>query len=807
MIPVPCPRPLPAAITGMGAFTPFGQGVGRFIEAVFQGRHGFGTITVFEAGKHRTSVGAQAPDPPQTLWKRPAAGMLSRADRFALAAAREALQQAGLLDPERDQVFEPKRTGVIVGTAAGGILGLEAFFRKRASGEPVSSPRSLLSSFALSSLAANLAKAFDLQGPRLTTATVCSSSALALAAGRELIESGRVDRILVVGSESLSEVTHAGFNTLRSVAPDRCRPFDLHRRGLILGEGAGAVVMESVEAARFRGAEPIGFLAGCGITTDIHHFTAPQPQGDAVARAMEAALREGGVEAAEVGHINAHGTGTRLNDRAEARGIRRLFGSLAPELPVFSIKSIIGHQLGAAGILEAIVTLAVLQSGRVPRAAGLETPDPECDLCHSTGEVPERPLQYGLSNSLAFGGSDVSLLFSRNAVTAGTEGKPAGKEFSVPVITGMGVVSPLGIGRRDFAEALHRGQTGLRDLGFLGSEWSSLQGGVIDNRRLKECVPSAQRRRMNRPATFLFAAFREALEDAGMLRDFGTAKSAVTYGSAYGCSGSVHAFYSGLLEDGPALGSPHEFSLSVTNSPPSLITQIFELTSPVWVFVADEASWDISLHWACDLIQGGRAEVVAVCGAEELSGSIVAIHSALGFLREPGRDDGLVLGEGAVCMIVESEARALERGASVYGSVQGWQAAGDARCGPLDYPPDGAPLLKAAAACLERNPGDGILVCISPENGNPRVDRAAAEVLKGIHTRIQGGMGLLAFKPLLGESGIASGLGLAAALLGPDVKPGESVLCLTCARAGVHAATVVKRRPRGPSVPSEEDHD
>ena len=782
----------PAAITGLGAFTPFGPGAGRFVEAVFQGRDGFGPITVFDATDHRTRTAAEARGLPDLSWCGPETGTLSRADRFALASAREALGQAGLLGPGGELQADPERTGVVVGTAAGGILGLEAFFRARASGGAVPSPRSLLSSFALSSLAANLARAFGLCGPRLTTATVCSSSALALAAAREQLESGRADRVLVVGSESLSEVTHAGFNALRSVAPDRCRPFDLNRQGLVLGEGAGALVLETVEGARSRGGVPLGFLSGCGITTDVHHFTAPQPDGEAVARAMAEALAEGGTGPEEVGYINAHGTGTRLNDRAEARGIRRLFREGGRNIPVSSTKSMIGHALGAAGILEAIVTLAALREGRIPRTAGLETPDPECDLLHPAQEVPDRALECALSNSLAFGGSSVSLLFSRQA---GAEGRSAEGPPSVPVITGLGVVSPLGIGRGDFSGALRRGVSGLRGLACLGDEWGALEGGLVDADRLGACIPPALRRRMNRPASFLYAAFREALEDAGLLETFGAARSAVAYGSAYGCSGSVHAFYSGLLRDGPAFGSPHEFSLSVTNAPPSLITQVFQLTSPVWVFVGDEASWDLSLHWACDLVRRGRSEVVAVCGAEELSGSILAIHSALGLLRGPGGGGGLVLGEGAVCVVVEPEARARERGARAYGAVRAWEAAGDPRCGPLDYPPDGAPLLRAAAACLDRGPAGGGLACISPESGNPRVDRAAAAVLRGLEAEGRTAAPL-AFKPRVGESGIGGGLGLAAALLGPEVDPGGRALLLACARGGVHAATLVEKGSR-----------
>jgi len=229
----------PVRITGLGAVTPFGDTVEHFWESIVVGKDAFKPITLFSVKDHRTQIASEIGKSDFYTPSRVETDILSRADSMALAAAEEALKQACLLDPATKNVFYPERTGIIVGTAAGGILGLEQFFRNRKQKQLVGSARSLLSSFCLSSIATNIAREFSIKGQRMTMATVCSSSGLALAAAKEIMEAGELDYVLVVGAESLSEVTHAGFNILRSVAPEYCQPFDANRKGLVLGEGAG----------------------------------------------------------------------------------------------------------------------------------------------------------------------------------------------------------------------------------------------------------------------------------------------------------------------------------------------------------------------------------------------------------------------------------------------------------------------------------------------------------------------------------------------------------------------------------------
>ena len=257
---------------------------------------------------------------------------------------------------------------------------------------------------------------------------------------------------------------------------------------------------------------------------------------------------------------------------------------------------------------------------------------------------------------------------------------------------------------------------------------------------------------------------QEAIEEAG-LNSFDGGKMAMTYGSAFGCSGNVHRFYSQILADGPKYASPMEFNMSVTNAPPALVAQEVGFKGPIWVFVADEASWELSLHWAAQLIRAGKADQVVVSAAEEVSESILAIHHTLGLL-EMKEEKGLILGEGAVSMVIESNKSVLERGARVYGTLTGWDTVQDSLCGPLDYSLCGKPLLSAASKCLQEIKNKKCnLLCVSPESGNKNLKTVTSDIFKGLNDIWHQNVAKTSFRSYFGESGISGGLGLAAVLL------------------------------------------
>jgi hypothetical protein len=304
-------------------------------------------------------------------------------------------------------------------------------------------------------------------------------------------------------------------------------------------------------------------------------------------------------------------------------------------------------------------------------------------------------------------------------------------------------------------------------------------------------IPASIRRRLNRQASFLFVSVKEAMADAGL--DLGQeGKSAFVYGSAFGCSGNVHRFFSQLLADGPKFTSPQEFNMSVTNAPPALVAQNLGLHGPIWVFVADEASWDHALHWGAMLIQRGRVDHVLVSAAEEVSESIVAIHQELGLL-ERGGGQGLVLGEGAVSMVIESQRAALERGARIYGALRAWNTYQDPACSPVEYSTRREALLETVSKCLRAvKDREGRILCMTPENGIEAVKRLVLEVSRGLDELYPEKMSRLSFLSSFGVSGLSGGLGLAVALLEKNAHPHAYALVLTSARGGIHAASLVE---------------
>jgi len=396
-----------AVITGFGVLSALGTSARETWEGLVAGRVGIGPVTLFDTSRDRTHLAAQIPAvPPQDASAGRDAGRLSRSDRIGLLAAGEAVAGAGL-DLAR---IDRRRAGVLIG-GGGALLEGEEFLQTTLAGRP-GRPRVPVGFFPAST-ADRIASRLGFGGAVDTILTACSSATIAIGRAASLVASGDQEVVLAGGVETLSRTTYAGFNALRLVDPDPCRPFDRDRRGLSLGECAALMLIEERASARARGARVYAEVAGYGMAADAHHMTAPDPDGQGIARAMRSALRMAGMSLEEVDHINAHGTGTEQNDRAEARAITTVFGERARRIPVVSIKGMVGHCLGAAGAIEAFATALALHHGVVPPTAGLRSPDPGCDLDFVSGEARRVPLRAALSTSLAFGGNNGALLMTR----------------------------------------------------------------------------------------------------------------------------------------------------------------------------------------------------------------------------------------------------------------------------------------------------------------------------------------------------------------------------------------------------------
>lgn len=392
------------AVTGLGIVSALGVGVPAFRAGLQAGRSGIREVTLFSTDGARTHLGGECELPFVDL-DALLVSNLSRPDAFGLASALEAIRDAGL-DAEALQ-----RAALVLGTGAGGAQNTEDFIvERRAGGAPAASR---LVPHQSSSVTDLVGRAFGIHGPRSTIMTACSSSATAIGYAGDRIRLGHADVALAGGAEGLCRLTYLGFNALRATSPEPCRPFDRDRKGLNLGEAGAMLVLEELEHARARGARIYALLGGYGVTADAHHMTAPHPEGDGAARAMLDALRDAGLDASGVGYVNAHGTATHHNDVAETLALCRVFGAKSGRLMVSSIKSMVGHTLGAAGAVEAVASCLTLAEGFIPPTVNLEHVDPAFGLDYCPGAARDVQVDAVLSNSFAFGGNNTSLAFLR----------------------------------------------------------------------------------------------------------------------------------------------------------------------------------------------------------------------------------------------------------------------------------------------------------------------------------------------------------------------------------------------------------
>jgi 3-oxoacyl-[acyl-carrier-protein] synthase II len=394
-------------VTGLGAVSSIGSSVSEFWPNLLAGVCGIRPVSLFDASTYRTQTAAEVPDIPDGFLTAAEKRRMSRADRMGLVAATEAVSQSGL-DLARE---DPTRIGVILGGGTSGLLDSEAVYEVWLNGGKGRPSRVL--NHLPDAITDRVAQRFGLEGLKSTITTACSSAANAMGYAFDAIVAGLADAVVTGGSDVLARLTYGGFNSLRSVDPDPCRPFDRERRGLSIGEAAGILLFEEEERARRRGAPILGEFLGYGVTSDAFHMTAPDPSGAAGARTIRAALDAAGRNAADVDYVNAHGTATPQNDSAETAAIKVALGERAMKIPVSSIKSMIGHCLCASGAIEAVATVMTVREGRIPPTIHYENPDPACDLDYVPNEARELPVALALSNSFAFGGNSSVVVISR----------------------------------------------------------------------------------------------------------------------------------------------------------------------------------------------------------------------------------------------------------------------------------------------------------------------------------------------------------------------------------------------------------
>lgn len=620
------------AITGLGAVTPCGEGVNLLWQALLTSTSAISACDRFDLqGLTCTQAGLIRTTP--TF---PGLGQASRAVAFAASACREALHESGLLN-DRDACSS---IALISASNFGDMENTE-----RALAPPPHHPSLDRQGACLpSAVTDQLAEALHLGGIRLALSLSCASGASAVATAANLLMARRARRILVVGYDAISPFSWSGLCSLRTMTKERVRPFDLHRSGTIFSEGAAALLLERLEGVEPPALPPLAYLTGWATGNNGFHLTAPAPRGAGSAAVMREALRRAGLPPSAIDHIHAHGTGTQPNDKTETQAIHDVFLTSASSIPVTSLKGTLGHLLGAAGIVEIVVSALSLHHQLIPPTANYETPDPACDLDIVT--TPRTAtLNHVLSNSAGFGGCNAAVILSKHDPAQTTLQPPAASRFPV-YITGLGALCALGTDKEEITLALREGESACSPLTRFSHPDAPLAGEVPPVDVTEHGV--ARKSYLDTASALFLAATSQALQQAGINVESGENHTVgILAGTAYGCLETAGLFFADYLTKGPRLVKPLLFPHSYNNTPVSLAAMEWELRGEHENNVSADIASGVVLLQAFDLLASGQAEILVAGGVEALS---------LPRLQEAGLTPPL--GEAAATLVLSREASA-----------------------------------------------------------------------------------------------------------------------------------------------------
>jgi len=395
-------------VTGLGLVTATGTNTEECWRSLVNGVNGSRDVTSFDTSKYKLKRACEVPFINRTT---PIATdpKMDSVGKLAYLAAHEAIEDSGLFG---SGFYQPERVGLSVGTL-GEVALMEQALREHSDNLRESLDQNLINAFSLNLMIGAIGDQFGVLGSVSTHLNGCSSGTHAGAYGFDLIQDGIVDAMIIGGADTVAQIVFTNFHNLKNLAPENCQPFDLNRKGLMLGGGAGFMILEREDLAKKRGARIYCEMNGYGWSCDGYHLTSPHPDGEGGARAMQNALDNSRLSYKDIDYVNPHGTGTILNDAAETKAIKTVFHERAYQVPVSSTKSMIGHPMGAASVIESVIACLAVCNNVIPPTANYETPDPECDLDYVPNVAREIPVTYAMNNSFSFGGNNVVIIFGK----------------------------------------------------------------------------------------------------------------------------------------------------------------------------------------------------------------------------------------------------------------------------------------------------------------------------------------------------------------------------------------------------------
>lgn len=667
-------------------------------------------------------------------------GYEDRALDFLLAAATEAMTGGAAV---LEQV-PSERWGVVLSSCNAGLISAEQWYEGRKQGRRAD-PRLLMFSTP-QGLAEAIAGVWGFQGPVHSINTACAAGANAVGHAASLIRSGQADAVLTGGTDALSDVLISGFNSLESLSPEPAAPYARTRQGLSLGEGSGMLVLVSDEVADRLALPVMAEVVALGLSADGYHPTAPHPGGQGAGRAIREGLRTAGLAPEDVGYINSHGTGTQKNDTAETMAIKFGLGAAASQTAISSTKSMIGHLLGAAGAVEAIVTVKTLQHQTAPPTANLDEAAADCDLDYVPNRARPLDVDVALSNNFAFGGANASLVLARERSAE----RPTPQVDRV-MITGVGALTPAGPEESDLWQAYVDGRDCSRE------EDGAAIGRLELGDSVKRLSPKA-RRRMDRLALVSVVSGILALEDGGLtVDDDNRDRIGAVLGTGIGPMDAMETFSRPVLDEGAPAANPAVFPNTVYNAATGQVAINLGTVGPTTTITSGHAAGAAAIAYSADLLASDQADAMLAIGADTLTDTVIDGYRDLGTL---GRN-GFRLAESGVTLLMERDSAVQARGGRPIAELLGYADASDG-LGAGRWDDDGRGIERAIHLALERAGLGAADLCgiWSGLTGHRRADhgeRRALDRVFGTRTPIH------AHRMLLGEP-IGAGASVASAL-------------------------------------------
>lgn len=642
-------------VTGLGTINAIGNNVEEAWANALASVSGIQNTTTVDTLNCYANLAAEVKD--DTLDLIQGTEEMDRSSKLAIKASLEAIKDAGY-----DDFKGNTRVSVIMGSCVGGAVSIDHYYRNNKDKNDVMK-------MAISAIAANVAGYVHAGGVVTNIANACAAGTISIAYACDLIRAGKADVVIAGGSDAFASVPYAGFLALHALSSEKCSPFN-KCQGITLGEGSGAVIVESYEHAKARGAKIYCEVLGSGVSSDAHHITAPREDGEGQMNCINWALNTSGVEKKEIGYINAHGTGTAKNDNAEFLSLHTIFDEENDNLSVSSTKAMVGHCLGAAGAIEAVFAIKALTENKVPATLGYEGEEDFSRLKEKGGKIDfvpnyskDKELTTVMSNSFAFGGNNASIIFSKKQGNVETR-NDHGRVF----ITGLGFVTPFGNSKEAYINSLKENKK---------PDSSSMKSIVTIEDYMEYGIKPVYRKHDNL-SHLQVASGMQALKDANItIDDTNATKIGIVEGTADGALGTCLEFTENIVEKGNANGSAFKFPNTVYNAAGGYLSIVSGIKGYNVTLTNGSQSGLQSIAYGMNIIRQGKEEVILATGSDENILGIEEIYSKVGVIASDAtlpfdNKDGFTLSDGSITLVLEQDQRAISRNAKKYAEVLGY---------------------------------------------------------------------------------------------------------------------------------------